>query len=53
MRDANLALLSHAEDGRNVHLFAGAGGEVESVAALGIDPDRESLNGVVLRTAVW
>lgn len=39
LRDANLALLNHALDGRSVHLFAGAGGEVEYVGELEIDPD--------------
>src|SRR5207253_1971037 len=37
MRDANLALLNHVEDERRVHLFAGAGGEVEYVGELKID----------------
>jgi hypothetical protein len=37
LRDANLALLNHAQDGRSVHLFAGAGGEVEYVTALQLD----------------
>jgi hypothetical protein len=39
MRDANLALLQHVRDGRRVHLFAGAGGEVEYVGELEIDED--------------
>jgi hypothetical protein len=39
MRDANLALLRHANDGRNVYLFSGAGGEVEFVDELVIDSD--------------
>jgi hypothetical protein len=39
MRDANLALLRHVEDGRSVYLFAGAGGEVEFVDELVIDAD--------------
>src|SRR5436305_6122811 len=38
MRDVNLALLRHAEDGRAVHLFHGAGGEVRYEGELGIDP---------------
>jgi hypothetical protein len=39
MRDANLALLTHAQEGRSVRLFSGAGGEVEYVAELAIDPN--------------
>jgi hypothetical protein len=39
MKDANLALLNHASDGRSVHLFAGAGGDVEYVGELEIDRD--------------
>jgi hypothetical protein len=37
MHDANLALLRHVEDGRAVHLFDGAGGEVIYVGELAID----------------
>ena len=39
MRDANLALLRHVENGRAVYLFAGAGGEVEFIDELVIDTD--------------
>lgn len=39
MRDANLAILSHPEDGRRVHLFDGAGGEVEYVGELALDDE--------------
>jgi hypothetical protein len=37
LRDANLALLNHVQDGRSVHLFAGAGGDVEYVTELELD----------------
>jgi hypothetical protein len=39
MRDANLALLRHTEEGRSVYLFAGAGGEVEFVDELVLDQE--------------
>jgi hypothetical protein len=37
LRDANGKLLNHVEDGRSVHLFRGAGGEVEYVTELTLD----------------
>lgn len=37
LRDANRVLLNHRQDGRRVHLFAGAGGEVEYLTELVID----------------
>jgi hypothetical protein len=37
LRDANRVLLHHVQDGRRVHLFAGAGGVVEYVTELVID----------------
>jgi hypothetical protein len=39
MRDANLALLNHQQGGRRVHLFAGAGGQVEYVGELELDAE--------------
>src|SRR5687767_9921277 len=39
MHDANAALLNHVRDGRHVHLFSGAGGEVEYVTELTLDAD--------------
>lgn len=39
MRDANLALLNHRQDGRRVHLFEGAGGDVEYVGEVELDPE--------------
>jgi hypothetical protein len=39
MHDANAALLNHVRDGRSVHLFSGAGGEVEYVTELEIDAE--------------
>jgi hypothetical protein len=37
MRDVNLALRNHLDDGRAVHLFAGAGGEVTYQGELRLD----------------
>ena len=37
LRDANLQVLNHKVDGREVHLFDGAGGEVEYVTRLELD----------------
>jgi hypothetical protein len=37
LKDANRVLLNHVQDGRRVHLFAGAGGVVEYVRELVID----------------
>jgi len=37
LKDANRVLLNHVQDGRSVHLFSGAGGEVEYVTELTID----------------
>lgn len=37
LKDANRVLLNHSADGRRVHLFRGAGGEVEYVTELVID----------------
>jgi hypothetical protein len=39
LRDANRVLLNHVQDGRRVHLFRGAGGEVEYVTELVLDQD--------------
>ncbi len=39
LRDANRVLLNHVQDGRRVHLFAGAGGVVEYVTELVLDQD--------------
>ena len=43
LRDANRVLLNHVQDGRRVHLFAGAGGVVEYVTELVLDRDEPLL----------